>query len=121
MSQVRLSSQYSATYGMIDWTRNALDVPRTKNDEPVHVPLNRDVLAAIGSFSSWQGRKGPIFRSQRHPEKPVLSNDHWFKPVLKAARIRDFKWHDIRHTFASWLVRDGVPLDRYRSCSDTRA
>ena len=43
---LRLSSQYSVTYGMIDWTRNVLDIPRTKNDEPVHVPLNSDVLAA---------------------------------------------------------------------------
>lgn len=109
---LRLSSQYGATYGMIDWTRNVLDVPRTKNDEPVHVPLNGDVLAAIRLLPSWQERKGPIFRNQRHPEQPVRSNDHWFKPALKAAGIRDFNWHDIRYTFASWRVQDGVPLDR---------
>jgi integrase len=109
---LRLSSQYGATYGMIDWTRNVLDVHRTKNGEAVHLPLNSDVLAAIRSLPSWQQRKGPIFRNQRRPEKPVLSNDHWFKPALKAAGIADFRWHDIRHTFASWLVQDGVPLDR---------
>lgn len=109
---LRLSSQYGSAYEMIDWTRNVLDVPRTKNDEAVHVPLNSDVLAALRSLPSWQERKGPIFRNLRHPEKPVLSNDHWFKPALKAAGISDFKWHDLRHTFASWLVQDGVPLDR---------
>jgi integrase len=96
---------------MIDWTRNVLDVPRTKNDDPVHVPLNSDVLAAIRSLPSWREHTGPIFRNQRHPEKPVLSNDR-FKPALKAAGISDFRWHDLRHTFASWLVQDGVPLDR---------
>jgi integrase len=109
---LRLSSQYGATYGMIDWTRNVLDVPRTKNDEPVHIPLNSEARKAIRSLSSWQERKGPIFRNQRHQERPVLSNDHWFKPALKAAGIVDFRWHDLRHTFASWLVQDGVPLDR---------
>jgi integrase len=109
---LRLGSQYSVTYGMIDWTRNVLDIPRTKNDEPVHIPLNSDVVAALRLLPSWQERKGPIFRNQRHPEKPIMSNDHWFKPALKAAGITDFKWHDIRHTFASWLVQDGVPLDR---------
>jgi integrase len=82
---LRLSSQCGATYGMIDWTRNVLDIPRTKNDRPVHIPLNGDVLVAIRSLPSWQERKGPIFRNQRHPEKPVLSNDHWFKPALRAA------------------------------------
>jgi integrase len=109
---LRLGSQYGATYEMIDWTRNVLDVPRTKNDEPVHVPLSNDVLAAIRSLPSWQERRGSIFRSQRNPEKPVLSNDHWFKPALKAAGISDYTWHDNRHSFASWLVQDGVPLDR---------
>jgi integrase len=97
---------------MIDWQRNVLDLARTKNNEPVHVPLNSDVLAAIRSLPLWRERKGPIFRNQRHPDKAVLSNDHWFKPALEAAGISDFKWHDIRHTFASWLVQDGVPLDR---------
>ena len=109
---LRLGSQYGGTYEMINWTRNVLDIPRTKNDEAVHIPLNSDVVTAIRSLPSWEERKGPIFRNQRHPEKPVLSNDHWFKPALKAAGISDFKWHDLRHTFASWLVQDGVPLDR---------
>jgi integrase len=109
---LRLSSQYGATYDMIDWTRNVLDLPRTKNDEPVHVPLNSEALAAIRSLPSWKERNGPIFRNLNHPEKAVLSNDHWFKPAMKKAGIIDFKWHDLRHTFASWLVQDGVPLDR---------
>ena len=109
---LRLSSQYGATYGMIDWTRKVLDVPRTKNDEAVHIPLNGNVLAAIRSLPSSQERKGPIFRNRRHPEKPALSNDHWFKPALKAAGIHDFRLHDLRHTFAYWLMQDGVPLDR---------
>jgi integrase len=109
---LRLSSQYGATYEMMDLKRNVLDIPRTKNDEAVHVPLNVDVLAALRSLASWGERKGPIFRNQRHPAKPVFSNDHWFKPALKAAGIDDFRWHDLRHTFASWLVQDGVPLDR---------
>ena len=109
---LRLGSQYGATYAMIDWTRNVLDLPRTKNDEPVHVPLNSEALAAIRSLLSWQERSGPIFRNQQCPGKPVRSNGHWFKPAMKKAGISNFKWHDLRHTFASWLVQDGMPLDR---------
>jgi site-specific recombinase XerD len=71
-----------------------------------------EVLTAMRSLSSWQERKGPIFRNQKHQEKPVLSNDHWFKPALRAAGITDLRWHDLRHTFASWLIQDGVPLER---------
>ena len=109
---LRLSSQYSATYEMIDWSRRELTIPRTKNDAAVHTPLNEDVIRALQSLPSWTERKGPLFRNLRHPGKAVKSNDHWFKPSLAKAGITNFKWHDLRPTFASCLVQDGVPLDR---------
>jgi len=97
---------------MMDWERNVLRIPRTKNDEPVDVPLNKEAVAAIRSLPSWQERTGPIFRSQRRPGEAVKSNDHWFKPAMKLAGVKGFRWHDLRHTFASWLVQDDVPLHR---------
>ncbi len=109
---LRLGSQYSATYEMIDWDRRVLDIPRTKNDNPIHVPLNDQVIAAVRTLPSWAKREGAIFRNQQCPGKPVLSNDHWFKPALKKGGVQNFKWHDLRHTVASWLVQDGVPLER---------
>lgn len=34
----------------------------------------------------------------------------WWEHILRDAGIEEFRWHDMRHTFASWLVSDGVPL-----------
>ena len=34
----------------------------------------------------------------------------WFGKALNKANIRDFHWHDLRHTFASRLAMDGVPI-----------
>ncbi|TLY99278.1 MAG: hypothetical protein E6K39_19575, partial [Gammaproteobacteria bacterium] len=37
----------------------------------------------------------------------------WEK-VLRRARISKFRWHDLRHHFASRLVQQGVPLNTVR-------
>jgi len=53
---LRLGSQYTATYEMIDFARNVRDVPRTKNDEPIHTPLKSE-RALRASIPSVLGRE----------------------------------------------------------------
>jgi integrase len=44
---LRKGSQYGLAWGMIDWKGRTLNIPRTKNEEPLHVPINDAALAAL--------------------------------------------------------------------------
>jgi hypothetical protein len=46
----------------------------------------------------------------RKAGEPVKDVKNAFHTALKIADIKDFTWHDLRHTFASWLIMKGASL-----------
>ncbi|WP_262967147.1 tyrosine-type recombinase/integrase [Methylobacter psychrophilus] len=39
------------------------------------------------------------------------ANNHAWRKALIRADIKEFRWHDLRHTWASWHVQNGTPLN----------
>ena len=107
---IRKGSQYGLTWDMIDWKSRELHIPRTKNEEPLHVPLNDAAVSALKAVLKKGDGKGRVFTSSKTGE-PLENRSHWFDDAVIAARLKNFHWHDLRHTFASRLRMKGAPLE----------
>ncbi len=91
----------------IDSDLGVAHVVRGKNGEPRVLPLVPAVCKELKRFS------GPlealVFGSGRRPGKPMSIEACW-RTALKEARIGDFRFHDLRHSCASYLAQQGASL-----------
>lgn len=51
------------------------------------------------------------FNSPDRPPEPIKKFRRSFKTACERAGIKDFRFHDLRHTAATWMVQNGVALD----------
>ncbi|WP_399353874.1 site-specific integrase [Thiohalorhabdus denitrificans] len=93
-----------------------LDPGHQKNRRRGSVPLNATARAALVSRRQWVAEHCPdspwVFAKK--DGEPLGDVKNGFASACKAAGIVDFRIHDLRHTFASWLVMSGVPLYEVR-------
>ncbi len=91
---LRKGSQYSLAWDMVDFRSRMLNIPRTKNEEPLHVPLNDAAVAALRVVHSRGGGKGRMFQPAKTGE-PLENERHWFDDAVAEAQIKNFRWHDL--------------------------
>jgi integrase len=83
-------------------------IPKTKNREQVVVPLNDVAMCALAIFRRRGNGEGRLVRNAAGERLNV--NAHWFVPAVRAAGIKNLRWHDCRHHYASMLRQTGTPL-----------
>jgi site-specific recombinase XerD len=105
---MRFGEMYSLTWEGVNLGRKVLTIPRSKNGETRHVPLNSAAIAALEAFRTRGDGTGSVIRNLNG--EPLASSRYWFEPALKKAKIYRFSWHCLRHTFASRLVMAGVDI-----------
>ncbi|MDX1975004.1 MAG: tyrosine-type recombinase/integrase [Rickettsiales bacterium] len=84
-----------------------------KSGKTRHIPLNKEALQML---KDWRGDNkkptGLVFPS--HTGKPLDNVKKAWENLLFDAKIKNFRWHDMRHHFASKLVMAGVDLNTVR-------
>jgi integrase len=91
----------------IDFERQTAYVKTTKNGQPKVLPLTNDVVNELTRFR--QQDSSLIFNSEVKSDKAFCFNKQW-KKALNEAEVDNFRFHDLRHTTASYLAMSGASL-----------
>jgi len=94
----------------VDWHRRVITLHDTKNKERRLLPLAHYALQLMEAQSKIRNIASDlVFPSSSDPIKPWDSRSSWLS-ALKKANIQDFRFHDLRHSCASYLAMNGASL-----------
>ncbi len=94
----------------VDLKRRLITFVETKNGEIRSVPLEGRAYELIKQRSKTRRIDTKlIFPSNNNPNKP-LSIHSIFKRAVEKAKIKDFRFHDLRHSCASYLTMNGASI-----------
>lgn len=104
---LRLANACGLTWQQVDLKRRMLIVPaaRAKAGETISVPLSASALTILRTERGKHPERVFTFRGKpfRRPDWMV------FKAAASRADVPWLRWHDLRHTWASWHIQAGTP------------
>ena len=111
---MRRGEVFTLRWKDIDFSNQTLAIhgSNAKSGSTRHLPLNREALEYLRIWRTmntsshsdalvFPGKNGAALTDAKHS----------WQSILKLAKIENFRWHDMRHHFASRLVMAGVDLN----------
>ena len=95
-------------WSQVDLTRQVAWIhgDQSKSGRPIGVPLNSEAIAVLRE----QLGKHSVYCFTYRGKKVTQVNTKAWRKGLEKAGITIFRWHDLRHTWASWHVQNGTPI-----------
>lgn len=91
----------------VDLVQKVVHVGRSKNGDPKVLPL---VPAVVEQLEACKGADSAlVFPSGRRPDQAYAYEPRWAE-ALQVAKIKAFRFHDLRHSCASYLAQNGATL-----------
>jgi len=117
---LRKGNILSMKWHQVDLSRRVITIERTKNGERLGIPINETLLELLKRLSKvrYIGSEHVFYHppAKKKNAKGTFNGRRYyevkasFQNALKEAGIEDFRFHDLRHCFASALVQRGVDL-----------
>lgn len=73
----------------------------------IPVPLNAEAMQVVEE----QLGRHPVYVFTYQGEPITQVGTKAWRAALQRAGIEDFRWHDLRHTWASWHAQNGTPMN----------
>ena len=111
---LRRGELFSLCWEQVDLERATITIvgAYAKNGKTLHIPLNSRALEALQQWHPLPIKQGLIFPNK--DGQPMDNVRKSWAGVLKEAYVSHFRWHDLRHHFASRFVMAGVDLNTTR-------
>lgn len=107
---MRQAEQHGLDWKDVDLVAKRVTARHTKNGSTRHIPLNQTALAAFQClWDKSKKKKGRVFINANGDEA-LLKPRYWWDSVIEEAKLVNFHWHDLRHTFASRCIMAGVDI-----------
>ncbi len=91
----------------VDFGRKTVHFPKTKNGDPRTLPLVEPALSLLLARFRVRRIDTPLVFPNAPGTGPVDLKRSW-ATALRRAAVEDFRWHDLRHTTASYLAMNGA-------------
>jgi integrase len=110
---LRMRNVTGLQWSQVDLVRRLVIIPasRAKSGETIAVPLS---AGAVRILKAQEGKhESQVFTHKKGPKGRALAfedaNGAVFKEAAAAAGVPWLRWHDLRHTWASWHIQSGTP------------
>lgn len=108
---MRMGEILELTWRGVDVSRRTVTVLRSKNGERRTIPVNETVLRVLKEKAKVRSLASDrVFCSKAFTPLESGHLRRAFRLALSKAKIEEFHFHDLRHTFATRLVQAGIDL-----------
>ena len=97
------------TWKDVDLKMEVIRLTKTKNGEFRAVPLQKHALDLVRAMSKVRRIDTDLLFPGDNPKTPAELRKPWVE-ALQRARVTDFRFHDLRHSAASYLAMNGATL-----------
>jgi len=112
LTGLRMRSMLALTWDRVDFQAKVTWIPgsQMKAGRPHGIPLSSEAIKVLHRLRTLNPRGDRVFQWKG---KPIgTCHTPYFRRAVRQCGLAPFRWHDLRHTWASWAVQAGIPLQQ---------